>query len=152
MRNGLVLLMIPGWLMLSSCAILSPQADAGLTRAIIETQLDVDGRVRSCKADITDGKERKSVQLSGGFCGATFNYVAAEVLAFRAHEIRAAVEETLIVETGQAAPKVVSALMKAILGTEALGAFQDVGAAKAALEAARVKAEAAKALKPGAPQ
>ena len=131
---------------LSACAALSPQADAGLTRAVLETQLDTEGKIKSCKADIVDGKERKSVQLSGGFCGATFNYVAADVLAFRAHEIRAAVEETLIAETGQAAPKIVSALMRAILGTGALGALQDAEAAKATLEAAKLKIEAAKAM------
>ena len=149
MRKASVVLMSAAVFALSACAALSPQADAGLTRAVLETQLDAEGKIKSCKADITDGKERKSVQLSGGFCGATFTYVAADVLAFRAHEIRAAVEETLIAETGQAAPKVVSALMRSILGVGALGALQDAEAAKMALEAAKLKAETARALQPG---
>lgn len=144
-------------LALGACAALGPQAAAGLTSAhVTGEEYDAVGRVtKRCEATIRDGKERADTALAGKVCGSNFYYSAREVRAFRAFEIRAQVEEASIAALGEIVPDVVKVGMDAALaaftGATVAGAARDAVAAKAALDAAKIKIEAAKAAGAGKP-
>ena len=144
--------------LLPACAALGPQSQAGLTSAhIIGQKFDEAGRVvERCEATINDGKERSGTSLSGTVCGSQFTYTAHEVRAFRAFEIRSEVEQASIAAFGKIVPEIVEAGMSAALtaftGATVVGAARDAVASKAALDAAKLKIDAAKAVgavKPG---
>jgi len=122
-------------LLLGGCA----QNDAGLTRAKVTW---CDGHI--CGAEIIDGKEKAVVGLKVAFPdGAVVEYSATDVKAFRAFEIRGAVENALIETTGKAVPEVVSAVTRAVLGVAGLEAITGAVGAKAALQGAQIKADTA---------
>lgn len=128
-------------LLLGACT----QNSAGLTEAEVTW---CDGHL--CSARIIDGKEKASVTLKVRFPdGSGVEYGAADVKAFRAFEVRAAVESALIEATGAAVPAVVSTVTRAVLGVAGLeavtGAVGAKIAADTALEGARIKAGAAAA-------
>ena len=137
--------------LLGACAALSPQAAAGLTSAhVAAEEYDATERVtKRCEATIKDGKERSDTSLSGTVCGSSFNYTAHEVRAFRAFEVRAEVEQASIAAFGKVVPEVVQVGMEAALSafttSTVAGAARDAVAAKAGLDAAKLKIEAAKA-------
>ena len=138
--------------LIAGCAaILSPQSGAGLTIARTHAQeFDATGRItKECSAEVRDGKERNEVLMTGTLCGATFTYSAREENSFKAFEVRAAVEVESMNMLGKVLPEIVdagvTAASRAFVGSSAVGAARDAFAAKAGLEAARLKIEAAKA-------
>lgn len=158
MRAVLSVLAVAAMVGLSACAALGPQSQAGLTSAhVTGEEYDSAGRVtKRCEATIKDGKERSDTSLSGTVCGSQFSYTAHEVRAFRAFEIRAEVEQASIAAFGKITPEIVEAGMSAALtaftGATVVGAARDAVASKAALDAVKLKIDAAKvagAAKPG---
>lgn len=99
---------------LAGCA--GTQQNAGMTTASVAFCADEPGaELRICRAEIIDGKERRDVRLFVFLPnGATVDYQARDVRAFEAQAQRAAVERALIAETGQAAPRVVEAIIRAL--------------------------------------
>ncbi len=134
---------------LSSCSVLSPQSEAGLTRAEMKAQeFDKDGRVvKECSAVIHDGKQRTDVSLNGTICGSSFSYMTKEELSFQAFLIRGEVEKKSIEQLGKIVPEVVDAALRAFLGSTVIGGVGNAVAAKAALDAAQLKIDAIKAMK-----
>lgn len=99
---------------LAGCA--SPQDGAGMTVARVTWCPEPDGALRLCGAEIMDGKERRDVSLALRLPdGTAVVYQAADVRAFEAQALRAAVEKALIEEIGEAAPAVVEAVVAAVL-------------------------------------
>lgn len=134
-------LILASLLFLSACA--GEQKAAGITLATVKWCADDKGVTHLCGAEIVDGKERADVVLNVTLPnGASVSYLAKEVRAFKAHEIRAAVETALIEQTGEAAPEIVSSIVRGILGTQALDLIGQGAEGKAQLEAAKLKAKA----------
>ena len=132
-------------LLLAGCG----NRSAGLTELEARTELDENGKIKSCYTKFTDGKERDGgVTASGTICGHPFSYSTGSERAFRAFEIEAEARKVSIEILGRVVPEVVGAALSAYTGTAALGAVSDAVAAKAALDAARLKAEFMKAGKP----
>ena len=118
------------------------QSDAGLTRAHVDW---CDGKL--CGASIIDGKEKGDVALRVAFPdGAEVEYRATDVKAFRAFEVRAAVERALAETAGQAAATVASAVTKAVLGAAGIEAVTGALGAKAALEGKKMEIDAMKTI------
>lgn len=142
--------------LLGACAFVSEQQAAGLTTAtVVGERIDEQGRVvERCRAEVKDGKQRQKVALGGTVCGSSFLYQADEIEAFRAFDIRKDAEKASTEVLGRIVPEVVdtavSAGLRAFVGTSAIGAARDAVAAKAALDAAKLKAETLKAAATGA--
>lgn len=97
----------------------NPQGSAGLTRAEVKwCESEKDGADRYlCAAEIIDGKEKSDVKLTVKLPGGTeVDYQAKDVKAFRAHEVRSAVEEAVSEDVKSVAPGIVDSIVKAITG------------------------------------
>lgn len=134
-------LAIASLVFLSACA--GEQRAAGITLATVKWCADDKGVTHLCGAEIIDGKERADVVLNVTLPnGASVRYLAKDVRAFKAHEIRAAVETALIETTGEAAPEIVSSIVRGVLGTQAIDLIGQTAEGKAQLEAVKLKAKA----------
>ena len=130
---------------IAACGNLS----AGLTELDARTELDADGKIKSCSIRLVDGKERDGgVAANGTICGQPFSYSTGSERAFRAFEIEAEARRVSIETLGRVVPDVVHAALSAYSAAGALGAVSDAVAAKAALEAALLKAEAIRGARP----
>jgi len=111
-------LTIAALLFAAGCSVMpGNQINAGITEADVEVCQANDGKPYVCKAHIVDGKEKQSVTLSVKFPdGPEVGYAAGGVRAFEAHRIRGAVERAVAAQLGEAAPAVVDAITKAVLG------------------------------------
>jgi len=103
-------------LVLSACAGAlpwNPQGYAGINKA--EISFDEEGRPSHVL--IVGGKEQETISLDFEMPnGLKASYKAEGVKAFRAHEVRAAVEQAISDDVKEAVPGIVDTVVKAILG------------------------------------
>ncbi len=120
-RGGVLGVILLG-VVLSACAGAvpwNPQGSAGMTEFEVRWCESKDGAKDSyiCGAEFRDGKEKKFVELDIKTPqGLEVRYQAKDVLAFRAHEVRAAVERAVSNDVKEAAPGIVDGIVNAIVG------------------------------------
>ena len=111
-RLILIPIALAGIIALSACGIIGPQAKAGLTVADIEWCGE-----HICSVNFSDGKEKRGVNLSvESPSGLVVKYSASDVAAFKAHEVRGAVEQAISADVKETAPGLVDAVVKALTG------------------------------------
>ncbi len=109
-------------LFLSACAGAVPWNDqnkAGITRAEVKwcESKDQSNDRYVCGLRVWDGKEKADVNLNAILPGGlTISYNARGVRAFKAHEVRAAIEAAVSNDVKVAAPGIVGNLVKAVMG------------------------------------
>ena len=95
----------------------SRQGDAGITDVKVEWCKSADQGHYLCSIRWRDGKEKQNVALAVELpSGAVVKYSATGVKAFKAHEIRAAVEKAISKDISETFPEVVDTVVKAIMG------------------------------------
>lgn len=129
-------------LLLAGCTL----PDAGMIRGSIKTCMDASNKPYVCEALIVDGKEQDSVTFYAESGDHKVYFDAKGVKAFEGQRLAAAVSEALIETTGHAAPETVAAIVRAILGTQALDSLGKVAEGKAALDAAKIKVDGIRAM------
>ena len=136
-------------LVLGACAQPSG-GDAGMTRFEVKTvELDATGKpTRECFARLDDGKDREQLNVIGEVCGGLVVVSAQSSIGSKGQAIEAAVAKALNDTIGQALPDIASAVTRAVLGTAVLGSAASAAEGKAALEAARIKVDAARLGRP----
>lgn len=109
-------------LLLSACAGALPwntQSKAGITDAVVTwcESKDATKDKYVCGARLTDGKEKTYIALKIDTPdGSHLKYTARDVKAFQGQQVRAAVEKAVSADVKAAAPGIVDAIVKAILG------------------------------------
>ena len=138
-------ILVAALLMPATLAACSWEA-VGTTQLEAWTNLDADGKVKSCYTKFIDGKERDGgVFAQGTICGQPFYYAAGAERTAAVLRIRQEAEKASLEVAGRIIPDVVNAFIGAYTGAATLGAVSDAAAGKMALEAAKAKAEAMKA-------
>ncbi len=97
----------------------NPQGNAGLTKTIIDVGLAKQGETPYIeRVEFVDGKEKDGITISVKFVDGKpqVEYSAKGVKAFKAHELRAAVEMAVSADVKEAFPKVVNDIVDALLG------------------------------------
>lgn len=149
MKRLNVLILTLSAIILSACAQ-SSGGDAGMTRFEVKTvQLDANGKAtRECTARLDDGKDREQLEVIGEVCGGIIMVSAKSSIGSKGQAIEAAVAKTLNEMAGKTIPEIASAVTRAVLGVTALGGASDAAAAKGALDAAKLKLDAARMARP----
>ncbi len=108
-------------LFLGGCAGTIPGASQQGTAGITDVRLEwcaptgADARKYLCGVRWTDGKEKTNVKLSVTFPdGTRLAYSADGVKAFKAHEVRAAVEQAISEDVREVLPNIVDIIVDAL--------------------------------------
>lgn len=97
-----------------------------------------------------DGKEKARVEIVRGADG-SFRYTASDVVAFDGQRVAAEIHARLAEQGVTLAGDVVAGIVTHALGAGVIAGVGRIAEGSAALEAARIKAEAAKAAAGGVP-